>query len=170
MLFPSPPTNLPLTRLPFFSSNESASTADTARHITKTNPKFRIRFILLVLYVLSVLPSVHNALPIQRAGIVDGCTGRQFLRLHSPPHGTLGCSTLGGVEHCRGMECARISGFAGFSWTPPIDSFLVAQFSDWCPLRSTNANCRFFHFPPPVRRPWAYWDHCDPPDLQNHPR
>src|SRR5262249_46486227 len=61
MLFPSPPMNLPLTRLPFFSSSESASTADTARHIKKTNPKFRIRFILFVLYVLSVLPSVHNA-------------------------------------------------------------------------------------------------------------
>lgn len=48
----------------------------------------------------------------QRAGIVDGRTGTQFLHLRSPHHGTLGCSTVGRAEHCSGMECVRISYFA----------------------------------------------------------
>src|SRR5215831_19164856 len=131
MLFWSPPMNLPLITLPFFSSKESATAAGTTTHITKTNPNFCTRFILLVLYLLSVVSFRPERLPRQRAGIVDGRTGRQFLHLRSPPHGTLGCSTLGRAEHRSGMECARISCFAGLSWAPPIDSFLVAQFSDW---------------------------------------
>src|SRR5215469_2946454 len=112
MLFWSPPMNLPLTRLPFFSSKESATAAGTTTQITKTNPNFCTRLILFVLYVRFFCP---QRLPRQRAGIVDGRTGRQFLHLRSPPHGTLGCSTLGRAEHRSGMECARISCFAGLS-------------------------------------------------------
>ena len=115
MLFWSPPMNLPLTRLPFFSCKESASAADTTRHITKTNPTFCRRSILFVLYAPGVLSPVHCALPRQRAGIVGGHTGRQFLHLRCPHHGTPGRSTLGLAEHCRGMECARISCFADLS-------------------------------------------------------
>src|SRR5262249_7542412 len=51
----------------------------------------------------------HNALPRQPAGIVDDRTGRQFLHLRSPHHGTLRCSTVGRAEHCSGTGCARIS-------------------------------------------------------------
>src|SRR5215469_13897964 len=55
-------------------------------------------------------------LPRQPAGIVDDRTDRRFLRLRSPPHGTLGCSTVGRAEHCSGMGCARISCLARLSW------------------------------------------------------
>src|SRR5215471_6723617 len=68
MLFWSPPVNLPLITLPFFSSKESAIAADATTHIAKTNPNFCTRFILFVLYVLSVLPSVHNALAYTTSG------------------------------------------------------------------------------------------------------
>lgn len=60
-------------------------------------------------------PGPH-ALPRLRADIVDDRTGRQFLHLRFPHHGTLGCSTLGCAEHCSGMECERISCFPGLSW------------------------------------------------------
>src|SRR5262249_23030681 len=77
MLFPSPPMNLPLTRLPFFSSNESASTADTARHITKTNPKFHTRFILFVLLSTTLCLYNERALwMVALAGIFYVCTPR----------------------------------------------------------------------------------------------
>jgi hypothetical protein len=151
--------------------------------------------LLFVLYVLGVVSFVHNALPKQRAGTVDGRTGRQFLRLHSPPHGTLGCSTLGRVEHCKGMGCARISCFAGLS-SQLLRSILLdsipwqgapSRHAEDLPavsgiqgqthrrpmvslLRSADSNCRFSPFPPPVRRYWASWGRCDPPDLKNHPR
>src|SRR6516225_34686 len=62
MLFWSPPMNLPLTRLPFFSFKESATAADTIRHITKTNPNFRTRFILFVLYVLGPFLRIANSI------------------------------------------------------------------------------------------------------------
>jgi hypothetical protein len=53
--------NLPLTRLPFFSSKESATAAGTITHITKTNPNFCTRFILFVLYVPGVVSFVDSA-------------------------------------------------------------------------------------------------------------
>src|SRR5215831_962859 len=58
MLFRSPPVNLPLITLPFFSSNESAIAAVTTRHITKTNRNICIRFILFVL--CSAMTYLHN--------------------------------------------------------------------------------------------------------------
>jgi hypothetical protein len=75
------------------------------------------------------LSPVHNALPRQRAGIVNDRTGSQSLHLRSPHHGTLGCSTVGRAEHCSGIECARISYFAGLPMTTPsIDTVLDFNF------------------------------------------
>src|SRR5215469_6104489 len=99
---------LPLTRLPFFSSKESAIAAGTTKHVTEANRNICLRFILFVLCPQMTLSR-------QPAGIVDDRTGRRFLRLRSQPHGTLGCSTVGRAEHCSGMGCARISCLAGLS-------------------------------------------------------
>jgi hypothetical protein len=41
-----PPMNLPLIRLPFFSSKESAHATDVDRHSAMTNPQFNLNFMM----------------------------------------------------------------------------------------------------------------------------
>jgi hypothetical protein len=39
--------NLPLIKLPFFNSKESATAAEATRHMAKTNPNLCLQFIMI---------------------------------------------------------------------------------------------------------------------------